>query len=133
MQNFKATITEALKKFAQERDVQQTKTILSENLHNYFLNDGLELLSILVEKSLNDRLCQLETKELTTDSPDLGGFLSILETCTFLKIKRTTLYKHTKDLKGFPQPSRVGRRLLYSKDLLSEYLKNNSPKKYRRL
>lgn len=53
--------------------------------------------------------------------------LDVLEACKFLRISRASLYNQKKN-PHFPKPRRVGRRVIYSKNSLIEYL--NKVKSY---
>lgn len=55
------------------------------------------------------------------EQSDSENYLSVKETCQFLNISRGSLYNQKNNL-HFPKPKRIGRRVIYSKSSLIEFL-----------
>lgn len=69
-------------------------------------------------------------KKFSNQPPDeVDNYLQVKGVCEFLGISRITLYNQ-KNNPHFPKPKRIGRRIIYSKKSLIEYL--NRIKNYNR-
>jgi len=127
--NFFAYLSEQAKG-RNDRNDQKSNTLFGQELKNYFESYGNSHLESLVAQCLARLIKSFE--ESPYYSPENGRevFLTNKETWAFLKIKRTSLYKHSKNDPHFPKPKRVGGRLVYSKKSLVDYL--NKVKSYSR-
>jgi predicted DNA-binding transcriptional regulator AlpA len=108
----------------QSTDNTQVKTWFLQNvLHEYFASGGQDILKKLLSE------CIGEAKHILNEG-DSEAFLNTKETCAFLKIGRTSLFNHSKNNPHFPKPKHIGRRIVYSKKSLIDYL--NRVKYYQR-
>ena len=112
MANYKKELYSKLKDHLRNDDFLKFDTTLTEYC--------TPLIDQLIDSRFDKRLTDLlDSPEVYPEKDDI--FLNIAETLAFLKIKRTTLYNRTKD-PHFPKPKENGRRILYSKKSLIDYL-----------
>ena len=89
-----------------------------------------ELLSHLLEENNLQKICCAIVDNINKshcyEKDTNEQLLPVKETCKFLDISRGTLYNQIKSNPYFPKPKRLGKRVLFSRSSLIEYLNKYS-------
>lgn len=105
-----------------ENEIQIFKQFLSNHIREYLENEGKEQLENIASEKIINVIKEIEEKLVDIFPKESDEYISNRSAQDFTKLSRTTLYKLSKSDPHFPKPKRIGRRILYSKRELTEFL-----------
>lgn len=121
MQEFIKEFEVYYNKIKSERESEKFYIYVSELVKHYLNLEGKRIVTAFASQIIEEKIKPLDgvlSKILEFDN-DVN--LNVKETCEFLKVSRFFLYKQKGSL-HFPKPKRIGKRVIYSKKELVEYL-----------
>lgn len=121
MQEFIKEFEVYYNKIKSERESEEFYIYVSQLVKHYLDLEGKGIIKAFASKIIEEKINPLDgvlSKILEFDN-DVN--LNVKETCAFLKVSRFFLYKQKGNV-HFPKPKRIGKRVIYSKKDLVEYL-----------
>ena len=123
------TFSNFIAELKSESEIQIFKQFLSNHIREYLENEGKQQLENIANEKLISVLKSIEEKLVEICPKEAEEFITNQAARDFTKLSRTTLYKLSKKDPHFPKPKRIGKRILYSKRELTEFL--NRIKQYK--